>query len=241
MMNVLLAVALPIALAAQNTFGTISGTVLDPSEAVLPGVRVIAIDAERDVRYEAFTDGAGRFVLGGLPRGAYSLEADLPGFGMYQERLTLNGDDLTREITLGMGTIQELISVSRRSNVLDSLPERFPQRPPYCGEFFQPRVAGPPPALPNGVVPVRVGGQIRTPRKVFHVSPVYPDDADAGIVSINALIGLDGFVTETEVTNRPSPALAQAAIEAVRQWEFDPTLLNCEPVEVRMTVVVDFR
>jgi outer membrane biosynthesis protein TonB len=60
-------------------------------------------------------------------------------------------------------------------------------------------------------------------------------------VSINALIGLDGFVTETEVTNRPSPALAQAAIEAVRQWEYDPTLLNCEPVEVRMTVVVDFR
>ena len=182
-MNVLLAVALPIALAAQNTFGTISGTILDPSEAVLPGVRVIAIDAERDVRYEAFTDGAGRFVLGGLPRGAYSLEADLPGFEMYQERLTLNGDDLTREITLGVGTIQELISVSRRS-VLDSPPERFPQRPPYCGEFFQPRVAGPPPALPNGVVPVRVGGQIRTPRKVFQVSPIYPDDADTELLGL---------------------------------------------------------
>jgi hypothetical protein len=180
-------------------------------------------------------------MLGGLPRGTYSLEADLPGFEMYQERLTLNGDDLTREITLGVGTIQELISVSRRSNVLDAPPERFPQRPPYCGEFYQPRVAGPPPARPDGVVPVRVGGVIRAPRKVFHVSPVYPDDADAGIVRIDALIGLDGFVTETEVTNRPSPELAQAAIAAVRQWEFDPTLLNCEPVQVRMTVVVDFR
>ena len=243
MLNVLLAAALSMAL-AQNTFGTISGTLLDPSDAVLPGVRVIAFDAERDVRYEAFTDGAGRFMLGGLPRGDYSLEADLPGFEMYQERLTLNGDDLTREITLGVGMIQESISVSRRSNVLEPPLERFPQRPPYCGEGprppvdDRPRSAG---ALPPGLAPVRVGGVIRTPRKVFHVDPVYPDDADAGIVRINAVIGLEGFVTETEVTNRPSPELAQAAIAAVRQWEFDPTLLNCEPVQVRMTVVVDFR
>lgn len=233
-MNVLLAVALPLALAAQNAFGTISGTIVDPSEAVLPGVRVIAFDAERDIRYEAFTNGAGRFALGGLPPGDYALEADLPGFEMFQEKVILRGDELTREITLNVGTIQEVISVSRRSNVLDSPPERMPQRPPFCASG---------PDRPTTTTPagMRIGGVLRTPRKVFHVAPLYPDDAGEGIVTINALIGHDGFVTQTEVANQPSPALAQAAVEAVRQWEFDPTLLNCEPVEVRMTVVVDFR
>ena len=55
-----------------------------------------------------------------------------------------------------------------------------------------------------------------------------------------AVIGIDGFVQETTVTNDAPPALAQAAADAVRQWEFDPTLLNCVAIPVRMTVTVDF-
>jgi protein TonB len=88
---------------------------------------------------------------------------------------------------------------------------------------------------------VRVGGQIRTPRKLFHVSPVYPAGAPAGLVRLETVIDPNGFVTETKVTNDAPPNLAQAAIEAVRQWEFDPTLLNCVAVPVRMSVRVDFR
>jgi outer membrane biosynthesis protein TonB len=55
-----------------------------------------------------------------------------------------------------------------------------------------------------------------------------------------AVIGTDGLVKETLVTNDAPAVLARAAVAAVQQWEFDPTLLNCEAVDVRMSVTVDF-
>jgi TonB family protein len=57
---------------------------------------------------------------------------------------------------------------------------------------------------------------------------------------MQAVIGPDGYVTETNILRNPSAALAQSATEAVRQWVFEPTLLNCVAVPVRMTVTVQF-
>jgi TonB family protein len=232
----LLAVALPVALAAQNAFSTVSGSIVDPSDAVLPGVFVTATDTERGVRHEVRTTGAGRFELVGLPQGVYILEADLPGFEMFQDKLTLNGQDVNRDITMQVGTLQETVSVTSDPNVGPATPEeRQAPRPPFCGAGPG-RGAGP---ASDGAV--RVGGQIRVPRKLFHVSPAYPPGEPAGLVRMETVIDPNGFVTEAKVTNDPPPALAQAAIEAVRQWEFDPTLLNCVAVPVRMSVRVDFR
>ena len=233
----LLAVALPVALVAQNAFSTISGSITDPSDAVLPGVFVIARDTDRGVRHEVRTTGAGRFELVGLPQGVYTLEVDLPGFETFQEKLTLSGQDVNRDITLQVGTLQETIAVTNPGpNVGPSTPgERYPPRPPYCGAG--PGAAGGP--GPDGAV--RVGGQIRQTRKLYHVAPLYPPGAPAGTVRIDTVIDPNGFVSETTVTNDAPPALAQAAVEAVRQWEFDPTLLNCVAIPVRMSVVVDFR
>jgi protein TonB len=110
------------------------------------------------------------------------------------------------------------------------------------------RAGGPPPPPPPPPPPwaadaVRVGGAIRQPAKVTHVSPVYPQDArDAnvqGIVIIEAVIAPDGRVGEARVI-RSIPLLDQAAIDAVMQWEFTPTLLNGVPVPVIMTVTVNF-
>ena len=63
----------------------------------------------------------------------------------------------------------------------------------------------------------------------------------AGIVRIDAVIGHRRIRQRNQVTNDAPAALARAAINAVQQWEFDPTLLNCEAVDVRMSVTVDFR
>jgi outer membrane biosynthesis protein TonB len=57
---------------------------------------------------------------------------------------------------------------------------------------------------------------------------------------MEAVIGPNGFVQETKILNGAAPALAQAADDAVRQWEFTPTLLNCVAIPVIMTVTVDF-
>ena len=78
---------------------------------------------------------------------------------------------------------------------------------------------------------------------MFDVRPVYPEDAQAagisGIVILGIVIGEDGSVIDTEVL-RSIPELDQAAIDAVNQWLFEPTLLNGEPVEVEMSVTVQF-
>ena len=102
-------------------------------------------------------------------------------------------------------------------------------------------VTPPPPPPPPG--PVRVGGEIRPPRKVTDVAPVYPPIARAahveGIVILEAVIGEDGAVGDVRVL-RSISLLDSAAVDAVRQWRFTPTLLNGQPVPVVMTVTVAF-
>ena len=91
---------------------------------------------------------------------------------------------------------------------------------------------------------MRVGGTITRPERVRDVQPVYPSLARAagvsGTVILEAVIGADGTVQDVRVL-RPIPLLDGAAIDAVRQWRFTPTLLNGEPVPVVMTVTVTFR
>ena len=67
---------------------------------------------------------------------------------------------------------------------------------------------------------------------------------DAGLegkISVEAVVGIDGRVARARaLTVEAHPDLAQAAVDAVRQWRFEPTLLNGSPVEIVMTVSVDF-
>lgn len=92
-------------------------------------------------------------------------------------------------------------------------------------------------------VPVRVGANMQAPRKIKHVEPVYPAGAlparSQGAVVIEAVIGPDGKVKDVKVIHSV-PALDQAALVAVRQWEYTPPVLNGVAVAVLMTVVVNF-
>ena len=91
--------------------------------------------------------------------------------------------------------------------------------------------------------PVRPGGLIKYPTKVRHVAPIYPRMAQEarvdGLVILEAVIAADGRVQDVRVL-RSKPLLDQAAVDAVRQWRFTPTLLNGIPVPVIMTVTVNF-
>ncbi len=101
-------------------------------------------------------------------------------------------------------------------------------------------VPPPPPPPP----PLRVGGEIGPPQRVTDVAPVYPPIARAahveGIVILEAVIGEDDGARDVRVL-RSRPLLDAAAIDAVRQWRFTPTLLNGRPVPVVMTVTVAFK
>jgi protein TonB len=103
--------------------------------------------------------------------------------------------------------------------------------------------APPPPPPPPPPAPVRVGGAIRQPTQIKKVNPIYPPIAQSarvqGVVIIEAIIGLDGRVQEAKVL-RSIPLLDAAALDAVKQWQYTPTLLNGVPVPVIMTVTVNF-
>jgi len=105
--------------------------------------------------------------------------------------------------------------------------------------------AAPPPPPPPPPAEIRhVGGDIKPPRKIVDVAPVYPPLARAarveGIVILEAVIAEDGSVRDVRVL-RSVQLLDDAAAEAVRQWRFTPTLLNGQPVPVVMTITVAFK
>ncbi len=91
---------------------------------------------------------------------------------------------------------------------------------------------------------LRVGGDVREPRKVTHVAPVYPALAVAahvqGTVLLDCVIDEDGRVSSVTVL-KSQPLLEAAAVDAVRMWRYQPTLLNGTRVSVLLTVTVEFR
>jgi TonB family protein len=93
------------------------------------------------------------------------------------------------------------------------------------------------------VGPVRVGNDVPVPRKLKDVRPIPPLDAQTagaqGVVVLDATIDPDGKVSNTRVV-RSVPLLDAAAVAAVRQWEFTPTVINGRAVPVIMTVTVGF-
>jgi len=97
--------------------------------------------------------------------------------------------------------------------------------------------------VPSGSAPVRVGGNIRTPRKLQDAPGILPDDARQagvrGVVILEITIAPDGTVKDAKIL-RSIPLLDQAALDTVRQWRYEPTQLNGVPVPVIMTVTVNF-
>ena len=87
-------------------------------------------------------------------------------------------------------------------------------------------------------------GDIREPRKVKDAKPIYPADAQSahaqGTVLIEATLGKSGCVRQASVARSVYPSLDVSALQAVQQWRFAPAFLNGKPVEVLMTVTVNF-
>jgi len=96
------------------------------------------------------------------------------------------------------------------------------------------------PTLPKRI---RQGGAVQQSMLIYQVPPVYPEEAKAirlsGIVILEVIVGNDGLVNDLRVISG-HPNLQSAAIDAVRQWRYKPTLLNGVPVEVMTTVTVNF-
>jgi len=106
----------------------------------------------------------------------------------------------------------------------------------------------PPTVAPRAGTPerIRVGGNVQAVRLLHQTRPVYPADlqqlAVEGTVVIRAVISKDGNVLSPQVVNTDvDPRLAQIALDSVKQWRYQPSLLNGQPVETTTTLTIDFR
>lgn len=116
-----------------------------------------------------------------------------------------------------------------------------------------PSVAPPPPPPPPQTVDtppaaaapklLRVGGQVEAARVISAPPPTYPVLAKearvGGVVTLDAVIGADGHIENLKLISGP-PLLVEAAMNAVKQWTYRPTILNGQPFKVETQILVNF-
>ncbi len=210
---------------AQATGASIQGTVSDPSGARLPGAFLTLRRSEDGSKAATVANDAGEFSFAPLPAGEYVLEVRKPGFQLQQQSVTLaSSAHESVDITVNMGSVVEQIEVVGKS----AADER-------------PRSAGPPRRI-------RVGGNVQRSKLITEVHPIYPDELKRegvqGMVVLDAVILTDGSLGNLRADNnlvQVDQRLVDAAMEAVRFWRYQPTLLNGVPVEVVTTISVNFR
>lgn len=240
------AATIPVAAAPRRqAASTLSGSVFDQSNASMPGVQVTITDTATGKEETQQTTATGGFAFRNLAPSRYRLTARVPGFATHVSEVTLGaGTTASRTITLSLGTLQETLTIVCGGAPLSAMTrlQRFVVRS-LDGAFIAELSAQTPPSAPT-----RVGGNIRVPRKVKDVKPTCPPDAAPVDTTVRARgrVGVDGLmhdvvVVPSESGSEPPQAFAQAAVEAIRQWVFTPTLLNDEPVDVNVTVDVHFR
>jgi TonB family protein len=117
-----------------------------------------------------------------------------------------------------------------------------------------PKPPPPPPAPPPAIKKkmkefekgaVKAVGQIKPPKAVAMVRPVYPEKARKagieGVVILSARANEKGNVEEVMVLNSPDPILNKAAVDAVKQWKYEPLIIDDKPIAVIFTVTVRFK
>ena len=100
------------------------------------------------------------------------------------------------------------------------------------------------PPAPPALGPVRIGGQVKAPALLHRVEPVYPDIAVlakvTGVVILEATVGTDGAVKSVRVLQMSRGPLDRAAVDAVKQWQYSPLVLNGIPTSFVLTVTLNF-
>lgn len=202
----------------------ISGVVRDPSGAVVPRARVIIQFADESRKEVVWTDPAGEFSAAPLPDGEYVISVEKPGFAALKlTGIPVGAGHTGRlELTLQTGRIRETVNV---------VGEGTPAPKSVSGTGVPGRI--------------RVGGNLQATKMVKQVRPVYPPECKVqgvqGTVVLRAVIGKDGSILNLEPLNKLiDERLVQSALDAVSKWQYQPTLLNGDPVEVITEIEVNY-
>lgn len=229
-----LCLLLPLAalrLPGQNLSGKFTGTIFDVSDAACPNATIVMTNHKAGTVDMTTSDAQGNFVFKALPAGEYEMKVLKPGFKTYLvPQIALEpGRDLALNATLQMGVLEQTVAV---------------QAFEYRGQSYAMKAA---PSTETTAEPprVRIGGNVQAAKIITEVQPIYPESAKAagvqGTVLLHAVVSKEGRPLALQVLNsQVDPDLARAAVEAVSQWRYQPTLLNGEPVEIDTTIQVKF-
>jgi TonB family protein len=221
-------------------------TVVDPLGRLVPNLPVVLTNTSTGLDTKGVTDQNGELTAFDLPAGGYQLTVSKPGFKTVKLGITFAEGQMARSrVTLQLGMLAETIIVSARAGVAAA-----------AVGAAQPGVAAPtgtnaPQARYIGTVPTEdpcsqsaEGGCVTPPRKLVDAKPVYPSSAVAagtsGTVVIQGRVRTDGSVGDMHPAADANPDFANAAMQAIRLWEFSPTRLNGVPMEVQIEVTVTF-
>jgi TonB family protein len=221
-------------------------SVSDQAGRLVPNAKVVLSNALTGESKEGATDQSGEFRVANLAPGDYQVTVSRAGFKTLKQAIRLGSGQLgTVRVTLQLGMLAETIIVSAK-----------PGAAPAAVGAAQPGIATPtgavaPQTKRMGSAPAddpcaqsTEGGCITPPRKLVHASPIYPawaiEAGTSGTVLISGRVGGDGRVVNMQPAADANPDLANAAMQAIRLWEFSPTRLNGVPVEVDIEVTVQF-
>jgi TonB family protein len=205
--------------AAQTPTSQLSGAVYDQTGALVPGV-LMTVTPSEGAAQTTITNESGAYLFKSVGPGKYSLQARLPGFRTTQRDVqVLAGRNERTDIVLYIGQIDTnvVVTATRTS----------------------------PPA--QSKTPQRIGGDISAPELISSPKPAYPPLARLGgiqgIVKLIGVIGTDGTVgslSPDSSVGSSNPELIQAAMGAVKQWRYRPAMLNGVPIEVSISIQVEF-
>jgi TonB family protein len=243
---------------------TLSGVVEDPNAAVVPNAAVTLVNTDTKASLSMTTDNTGRFKFQSFDPGTYSVTVNAPGF----KRLTQTDIHVAAGEARNGGTmILQLGSIAESINVVGSRSAPVTPTGTIGNSLGDATSLAPKAAAPVGIPldqtstnfrftigrsedgsttvrPIKVGGSVVAANLVNPVKPVYPAELQRGgvqgTVAIEAILSKDGLVTNIRVVSSPDPGLTQAALDAVKQWRYRPTVLNGENVEVQTTIEVNF-
>jgi TonB family protein len=207
---------------AQAGRGALAGVVTDPSGAHIPRGSITAKNLDGTNVETAKVDMAGEYAFASIPPGRYEIEARVPGFSVLKtEAVVTVGTAARADLHMAVGSVSEVVTVrgSRTTPAPMQASTRAPQRIP-------------------------IGGNVQAARLLRQTPPVYPqemkDQGVAATVAIKAIISKTGDILNPVVVSTVDPAFAKAALDAVKQWQYSPTLLNGQPVEVITSIDVVF-
>ena len=204
--------------------GGIRGTVKDPSGGTVPKARVVVSFLDSSRREVSYTNDVGEFTLVPIPDGSYNVSVAKSGFALMDLKgiPVVSGESAPLLLVMQTGKVTEMVNVNA---VGTPAPET---------------------ARSANAEPKRISVEnVQSVKLIEKVTPVYPPECRAagiqGSVLFRAVISRDGSILDLKTINEiVDRRLVDSAKQAVKQWKYEPTLLNGNPVEIVTEIDVNF-